>query len=374
MLHNSVAFFITRVRFISMFGLNKLFKKDNQLEQQIFSELAAYKSSVFPLGIESSWVEKIDIQGSIVKVTLNLPFAASGAAVFLREMLSSKFDKSIDVVINCLLPKAYKFKNIKHIVLVASGKGGVGKSTTAVNLARALQAQGGKVGVLDADIYGPSIPSLFSVMDEKPTTQDNQTLNPISKDGIKVQSIGFLVSPQDATVWRGPMASGALNQLLNETQWGELDYLIVDMPPGTGDIQLTMTQKVPASGALIVTTPQDLALLDAQKGIAMFNKVNLPILGLIENMSHFVCTHCGEKNHVFGKHGGEQLALRHAVPLLAAIPLNMEIRETSELGGCLSVEHANIFEHYAACAQTLSSMLYYQTLSAPTVDIVITDD
>ncbi|BBN81363.1 iron-sulfur cluster carrier protein [Pseudoalteromonas sp. A25] len=357
-----------------MFGLNKLFKKDNPLEQQIVSELAAFKNSIFPLGIEADWIDNLDIQKTAIKIALKVPFAANGMASFLSDVLTKKLDKRIDVTICCELPSQYQYKKIKHIVLVASGKGGVGKSTTAVHIARALQTQGAQVGVLDADIYGPSIPSLFAVLNEKPTTQDNKTLNPIIKDEIKVQSIGFLVSPEDATVWRGPMASQALNQLLSETQWGELDYLIVDMPPGTGDIQLTMTQKVPASGALIVTTPQDLALLDAQKGIAMFNKVNLPILGLVENMSHFICTHCGEKNHVFGKQGGQQLALRHGVPLLAEIPLNVEIREASELRQSVLAQDTGVFEHYVACAQTLSSMLYYQALSSPSVDIVITDD
>ncbi|NOU48945.1 iron-sulfur cluster carrier protein ApbC [Pseudoalteromonas sp. JBTF-M23] len=357
-----------------MFGLNKLFKKDNPIEQQIISELTSFKNSVFPLGIQTDWISSIDVQKSPIKIVLQLPFAASCMAYMLSDMLSKRLNKHIDVTITCSLPKQYQYKKIKHIVLVASGKGGVGKSTTAVHIARALQAQGAQVGVLDADIYGPSIPSLFSVADEKPTTQDNKTLNPIIKDGIKVQSIGFLVSPEDATVWRGPMASQALSQLLNETQWGEIDYLIVDMPPGTGDIQLTMTQKVPASGALIVTTPQDLALLDAQKGIAMFNKVNLPVLGIVENMSHFICTHCGEKSHVFGKHGAEQLAQRHGVPLLAEIPLNVEIREASEHKQAMLAHDAGIFEHYIACAQILSSMLYYQALSTSTVDIVITDD
>lgn len=374
MLHNSVAFFITRVRFISMFGLNKLFKKDNQLKQQILSQLTAFKNSVFPLGIEPQWVNCIEVKSAAVTVDLTLPFAANAQRQLLSDALSEQVGMQVEVNIQTQLPKHYQYKKIKHIVLIASGKGGVGKSTTAANLALALSDQGAEVGVLDADIYGPSIPSLFDAIDEQPTTQDNKTLNPIVKEGIKIQSIGFLVPADNATVWRGPMASQALNQLLNETQWGELDYLIVDMPPGTGDIQLTMTQKVPASGALIVTTPQDLALLDAQKGIAMFNQVNLPILGLIENMSHYICTHCGEKNHIFGHLGGEQLAVRHGVPLLAQIPLNIQIREASEQGQNLLTQHVDIAEHYFSCAQTISSMLYYQTLSTPTVDIVITDD
>ncbi|WP_105169263.1 iron-sulfur cluster carrier protein ApbC [Pseudoalteromonas sp. T1lg23B] len=357
-----------------MFGLNKLFKKDNQLKQQILSQLTAFKNSVFPLGIEPQWVNSIETNKTTITVNLTLPFAANAQRHLLSKTLSELVGIQVDVNIKTQLPKHYQYKQIKHIVLVASGKGGVGKSTTAANLALALSAQGAAVGVLDADIYGPSIPSLFGAIDEQPTTQDNKTLNPIIKDDIKIQSIGFLVPADNATVWRGPMASQALNQLLNETKWGELDYLIVDMPPGTGDIQLTMTQKVPASGALIVTTPQDLALLDAQKGIAMFNQVNLPILGLIENMSHYICTHCGGKNHIFGHLGGERLAVRHGVPLLTQIPLNIQIREASEQGQNLLTQHVDIAEHYISCAQTISSMLYYQTLSTPTVDIVITDD
>lgn len=374
MLHNSEAFFITRVRFIFMFGINKLFKKDNSDESRLFTLLEGYKSGVFPLGIEHEWVERYTDKPDVLDITLLVPFAVQSANTALATYLSEHLDKRVTVTINVHLPEQFKYKKIKHIVLVASGKGGVGKSTTAAFLAQALVSEGANVGVLDADIYGPSIPSIFGVKNEKPSSKDNKTLNPIVKDAIKIQSIGFLVPAENATVWRGPMASQALNQLLNETDWGNLDYLIVDMPPGTGDIQLTMTQKVPASGALIVTTPQDLALADAQKGIAMFNQVNLPILGLIENMSHFLCTHCGQKNHIFGEHGGAELASRHGVPLLAEVPLNVAIRETSELGGNISTLPANQASNYTACAQLVSSILHYQTQATSTVDIVITDD
>jgi ATP-binding protein involved in chromosome partitioning len=374
MLHNSEAFFITRVRFISMFSINKLFKKNNSDITRLYEVLEAYKSGVFPLGIEREWVESYKNKDGVITLALQIPFAVKSVCTSLADFLTKQLGQPVTLTIDVKLPEIHKYKKVKHILLVASGKGGVGKSTTAAFLAQALSSEGGRVGVLDADIYGPSIPTIFGVQDVKPTSKDNKTLNPIIKDAISIQSIGFLVPAENATVWRGPMASQALSQLLNETDWGELDYLIVDMPPGTGDIQLTMTQKVPASGALIVTTPQNLALADAQKGIAMFNQVNLPILGLIENMSHFVCGHCGEKNHVFGQHGGTELASRHGVPLIAEVPLDVSIRETSEQGENIFTTSTEQVTNYVACAQLVGSILHYQTQSTSMVDIVITDD
>ena len=357
-----------------MFGLNKLFGKLNPEKTAILTALFQYKSSVFPFGIVNEWVEKVDKTNEVFEVKVNLPFAAKSALLDIEAELLEKTQTKIRLSADIALTAANQFKQIKHIVLVASGKGGVGKSTSAVNLAYAMAAQGAKVGILDADIYGPSIPSLFGLENEKPITKDNKMLQPIIKDDIKMQSIGFLVPAEDATVWRGPMASQALSQLLNETDWGELDYLFVDMPPGTGDIQLTMTQKVPASGAVIITTPQDLALADAQKGIAMFNQVNLPILGLIENMSHYICGHCGGKNHVFGQQGGERLASRHGVPLLAEIPLDIEIRTHSEQGFNIAKQPIKATEHYTACSQLIASMLHYQLSTDSQVEIVMTDD
>lgn len=374
MLHNSEVFFIIRARFIFMFGLNKLFGKLNPEKTAILTALSQYKSAVFPFGIVNEWVEKVDKTNEVYEVKVKLPFAAKSALLDIEAELLEKTQTKIRLSADIALTAANQFKQIKHIVLVASGKGGVGKSTSAVNLAYAMAAQGAKVGILDADIYGPSIPSLFGLENEKPITKDNKTLQPIIKDDIKMQSIGFLVPAEDATVWRGPMASQALNQLLNETDWGELDYLFVDMPPGTGDIQLTMTQKVPASGAVIITTPQDLALADAQKGIAMFNQVNLPTLGLIENMSHYICGHCGGKNHVFGQQGGERLASRHGVPLLAEIPLDIEIRTYSEQGLNIAKQPIEATEHYTACSQLIASMLHYQLSTDSQVEIVMTDD
>ena len=222
--------------------------------------------------------------------------------------------------------------SIKNVVAVASGKGGVGKSTVAANLALALAAQGARVGLLDADIYGPSQPLIMGLAGSRPTTADGKHLEPPRAHGIAVMSIGFLIDPDQPMVWRGPMATQALTQLLGDTLWGELDYLIVDMPPGTGDIQLTLAQRVPVSGAIIVTTPQDIALADARKGLMMFRKVSVPVLGVVENMATHICSNCGHEEHVFGQGGGERMAAEYGVPLLGSLPLDIRIREQSDGG------------------------------------------
>jgi len=224
-----------------------------------------------------------------------------------------------------LLPK------VKNIVAVASGKGGVGKSTTAVNLALALAAEGANVGILDADIYGPSIPMMMGI-EGRPESEDGQTMEPMENYGVQVMSIGFLVAQDEAMIWRGPMATQALEQLLRQTNWKDLDYLIVDMPPGTGDIQLTLSQRVPMTGAVVVTTPQDIALLDAKKGIKMFEKVGVPILGIVENMAVHVCSNCGHVEHIFGADGGKKMATEYGMEYLGALPLNMQIRLQADSG------------------------------------------
>ena len=224
-----------------------------------------------------------------------------------------------------LLPK------VKNIVAVASGKGGVGKSTTAVDLALALAAEGASVGLLDADIYGPSIPMMMGI-EGRPESEDGQTMEPMENYGVQVMSIGFLVAQDEAMIWRGPMATQALEQLLRQTNWKDLDYLIVDMPPGTGDIQLTLSQRVPMTGAVIVTTPQDIALLDAKKGIKMFEKVGVPILGIVENMAVHVCTNCGHVEHIFGADGGKNMAAEYGMDYLGALPLAMQIRLQADNG------------------------------------------
>ncbi|MDJ0878961.1 MAG: iron-sulfur cluster carrier protein ApbC [Halieaceae bacterium] len=222
---------------------------------------------------------------------------------------------------------------IKHIVAVASGKGGVGKSTTAVNLALALKARGAAVGLLDADVYGPSQQIMLGIPEsQQPEQKDGKYLLPIEAHGLATMSMGYLVSERTPMVWRGPMAGGALQQMLEQTWWGELDYLVIDMPPGTGDIQLTLSQKAKVSGAVIVTTPQDIALLDARKGIEMFGKVGIPVLGIVENMAVHTCSKCGHQEHIFGAEGGERIAAEYGVQLLGALPLALSIREQTDGG------------------------------------------
>jgi ATP-binding protein involved in chromosome partitioning len=224
-----------------------------------------------------------------------------------------------------LLPK------VRNVIAIASGKGGVGKSTTAVNLALALAAEGASVGILDADIYGPSQPMMMGVSG-RPESTDGKTIEPMENHGVQVMSIGFMVEPDQAMIWRGPMATQALDQLLHQTKWRELDYLLIDMPPGTGDIALTLSQRVPLTGAIIVTTPQDIALLDAKKGLKMFEKVGVPILGIVENMAVYCCPNCGHTEHIFGADGGKKMAAEYDVPYLGALPLNLSIREQADAG------------------------------------------
>jgi ATP-binding protein involved in chromosome partitioning len=230
------------------------------------------------------------------------------------------------------MPAKNAIPGVKSIIAVASGKGGVGKSTTAVNFALALAARGLKVGILDADIYGPSVPRLMGLTGEKPEMDEDRHLVPLENYGLKVMSIGFLVDEETPMIWRAPMAVSALTQMLRESAWGDLDVLVVDMPPGTGDVQLTMAQQVPLTGAVIVSTPQDLALLDARRGVAMFQKVEVPVLGIVENMAYFVCPNCGTHHDIFGHGGAAEEARRIGVPFLGEVPLEMRIRETSDAG------------------------------------------
>ena len=223
-------------------------------------------------------------------------------------------------------------QQIKHIIAVASGKGGVGKSTTAVNVALALKARGQQVGLLDADIYGPSQQLMLGVAESQRPEQRNNMLVPVPAHGLATMSMGYLVTERTPMVWRGPMAGGALQQMLEQTDWGALDILVIDMPPGTGDIQLTLSQKARVSGAVIVTTPQDIALLDARKGIEMFAKVGVTVLGIVENMAVHICSQCGHSEHIFGAEGGERIAAEYGVSLLGSLPLSLAVREQTDAG------------------------------------------
>ncbi len=269
--------------------------------------------------------------------------------------------------------------DIKHIIAVASGKGGVGKSTVAVNLALALKQLGAEVGLLDADIYGPSQQVMLGV-DEgvRPEQQGGQFLLPVKAQGLKTMSMGYLVSERTPMVWRGPMAGGALAQMLEQTLWGPLDFLVIDMPPGTGDVQLTLSQKARVAGAVIVTTPQDIALLDAQKGIEMFRKVDVPVLGVVENMAMHVCSNCGHEEHIFGADGGKRIAQEYGVPLLGSLPLDRGIREQTDAGKptVLSAPDSAAAQAFLAIARNVRDALENTGESAVRQfpEIRITDD
>ncbi len=252
--------------------------------------------------------------------------AAAGIQVPLAVELES------DIKAHAVQRNLKPLEQIKNVVAVASGKGGVGKSTVAVNLALAWAAQGARVGILDADIYGPSQPLMLGLEGQRPSSPDGKHLRPLESHGVGAMSIGFLVDAEQPMVWRGPMVTQALTQLLSETHWGNLDYLVVDMPPGTGDIQLTLAQRVPVAGAVIVTTPQDIALADARKGLKMFEKVSVPVLGIVENMSIHVCSKCGHAEHIFGSGGGARMAEQYGVKLLGELPLDANIREEADSG------------------------------------------
>ncbi|MDR3087853.1 MAG: iron-sulfur cluster carrier protein ApbC, partial [Azoarcus sp.] len=236
------------------------------------------------------------------------------------------------IVAHAVRNNVKRLPGVKNIIAVASGKGGVGKSTTAVNLALALAAEGARVGVLDADIYGPSLPLMLGLGAQTPESIDGKKMEPIAAHGLQAMSIGLLVDDDTPMVWRGPLATRALTQLLNDTNWHDLDYLVVDLPPGTGDIQLTLAQSVPVTGAVIVTTPQDIALIDARKGLKMFEKVNVPILGVVENMSIHICSNCGHEEHIFGAGGGQRMCDDYGVALLGALPLDLKIRQETDSG------------------------------------------
>ncbi|RQS76216.1 iron-sulfur cluster carrier protein ApbC [Burkholderia sp. Bp8963] len=288
-------------------------------------------------------VRNVAIDGDAVSVDVVLGYPAKSQHDDVRARVAAalksvpgvrdaRVNISQDIVAHTVQRGVKLLPNVKNIVAVASGKGGVGKSTTAVNLALALAAEGASVGILDADIYGPSLPTMLGIHGQRPESPDNQSMNPLVGHGLQANSIGFLIDEDNPMVWRGPMATSALEQLLRQTNWRDLDYLIVDMPPGTGDIQLTLAQRVPVTGAVIVTTPQDIALLDAKKGLKMFEKVGIPILGIVENMSIHVCSNCGHEEHIFGAGGAERMSKDYGVNVLGSLPLDIAIREQADSG------------------------------------------
>jgi ATP-binding protein involved in chromosome partitioning len=257
--------------------------------------------------------------------------ALVGAARSVQGVANVSVNVSFKVIAHAVQRGVPLLPQVRNVIAVASGKGGVGKSTTTANLALALAAEGARVGILDADIYGPSQPTMMGIAG-RPESVDGQTMQPLENHGVQVMSIGFIVEPDQAMIWRGPMATQALEQLLRQTNWQDLDYLLVDMPPGTGDIQLTLSQRVPITGAVIVTTPQDIALIDARRGLAMFEKVGVPILGIVENMAVYCCPNCGHTEHIFGAEGGRKMAEKHNVAYLGSLPLTMKIREQADNG------------------------------------------
>ena len=307
---------------------------------------AAIKAYVEPhLGrdlVSAKCIKGIDIEGDQVKVKVTLGFPAKGIAEAVADAVKTAVE-GVDGVGAAAVAVDWEIKshsvqkslkpidNIKNIIAVASGKGGVGKSTTAVNLALALAAEGAKVGILDADIYGPSQPRMLGISG-KPESKDGNSLEPMVSYDLQAMSIGLLIDEETPMIWRGPMVTQALEQLLNDTNWSELDYLVIDLPPGTGDTQLTLAQKVPVSGAVIVTTPQDIALLDARKGLKMFQKVEVPVLGVVENMSIHICSKCGHEEHIFGEGGGKAMADQYGIQLLGSLPLDISIRVETDSG------------------------------------------
>jgi ATP-binding protein involved in chromosome partitioning len=292
--------------------------------------------------VKSKEARNIRINGCNVALDIVLGYPAKSVIQSIRKQVTDKLatipgigsvnvDVSSKIVSHSVQRGVKLIPGVKNIIAVASGKGGVGKSATAVNLALALAAEGASVGILDADIYGPSQPQMLGITG-RPESLDGKNLEPMMAHGIQAMSIGLLVDTDSPMVWRGPMVTQALQQLLNETRWHDVDYLIIDMPPGTGDIQLTLAQKVPVTGAVIVTTPQDIALLDARKGLKMFEKVGIPIIGIVENMSTHICSSCGHEEHIFGAGGGDKMCKDYNTELLGSLPLDIRIREQTDAG------------------------------------------
>jgi len=325
--------------------LNKIFGNSLSAEMQTQLETQLKEVTIPFLKeniIEAKALKSTKFKKGILTLTLALPFPMKSQWPALEHQIKTQL-ASLESVQDIQIQfetqilshdtqgSTQPFENIKNIIAISSGKGGVGKSTTTVNLALALQQEGASVGILDADIYGPSIPTMLNIT-QKPETEDGKSMLPLIAYGIQAMSIGALMDPDTPMVWRGPLVTQTLTQLLKETNWQDLDYLLIDLPPGTGDVQLTLSQQIPVTGAIVVTTPQEVSLMDARKGLKMFEKVNIPILGVIENMSTHICTNCGHEEAIFGEHGGELMAQKYQVPFLGAMPLNSQIRQEADEG------------------------------------------
>jgi len=387
MVQNLVILFINNYRitsikclyimFSTFFSNKAVHQESKDLIMSFFSE---YRSSCFREGFFSiSSRPKITLEEGYIIINVDLPFPCDGELDDISDALTELLNQKtlIKPTYHIAQVRQHSLKGISNIIAVTSGKGGVGKSTTAVNLAYALIEEGSAVGILDADIYGPSIPTLLGLKGQQPSSTNGKSIIPLSAHGLVAMSVGLLVGEEDATVWRGPMASKAFSQLLNETLWPELDYLIVDMPPGTGDIQLTLSQTVPVAAAIVVTTPQDIALTDAIKGITMFDKVKVPVLGLIENMSYHLCEKCGHQSYLFGENGGFNTAKNKNIPLLGQLPLNIEIRQDADQGHSAVLKNStgDIALLYRKLARNVASELYYQldARSPNTAEICFSD-
>tara|TARA_S200000501_G_scaffold378495_1_gene441411 strand:+ start:2274 stop:3368 length:1095 start_codon:yes stop_codon:yes gene_type:complete len=361
------------------------------LHQPLIDRIYEWVDPSLELSLAASGA-KVSLLISDDQATVNivLTYPSGGAVESLRHFTNQLLESALPhltlsvnvshkIIVSDKAKQGNSLDNIKHLIAITSGKGGVGKSTTALNIALALQYEGASVGILDADIYGPSLPMMLGVSEQqRPEVKEQKFFMPIEALGLQTMSMGYLVTEKTPMVWRGPMVSGALTQIINQTLWPELDYLIIDMPPGTGDIHLTLSQQIPVSGSVVVTTPQDLALLDAKKGIEMFRKVDVPCLGVIENMSTHICSQCSHEEAIFGEGGGEAIASEYDVSLLGSIPLSFDLRKGLDHGqpimavlpeGSLSMQYRQI-----ALKLAIRLQLEGQSSTATIPDITITDD
>jgi len=352
--------------------LNSLFGNgiSEELQQKIQDRLANCIEPTSKQNMnELKAVTEMQFKKGVLKLKVSLPYPCKSLWPSIEQNIAHELTQidevsavEIDFETNIVTHDAQKnltpLSGIKNIIAVASGKGGVGKSTTSVNLALALQQEGARVGLLDADIYGPSIPTMLNIQ-QKPETKDGKSMQPLEAYGLQVMSIGALIEEDSPMIWRGPIVTQTLTQLLKETNWDDLDYLVIDLPPGTGDVQLTLSQQIPVTGAVIVTTPQQVSLIDAKKGLKMFEKVEIPVLGIIENMSTHICSNCGHEEAIFGAHGGEKMAEQYKVEFLGALPLDKRIREEADAGKPTVTAEPNseIAQKYRNIAHQISAQI-----------------